>query len=160
MQIATVLIAMVVVAGAAICDTETGAARGFCQAYCVNIDCPHNHQANERACDRLQLLRGGPFPCEDGTPTAAPAPTASTAPTAPTTPGPLNVDLQKGFGCSGSIMYTMQSTTTQACQEFCASNGQSGDCCVRFTDRSCRVIRDTESVTCSPVVGNGQAACF
>jgi len=52
-----------------ICDSETGAAFGLCNAYCEAMDCDSaNRQATETACTKVKTkftnITGRPLPCE------------------------------------------------------------------------------------------------
>lgn len=52
-----------------VCDNETGAAFGLCNAYCEAMDCDsENHHASEIACEQVkrsfERKTGRPLPCE------------------------------------------------------------------------------------------------
>ena len=52
-----------------VCDNETGAAFGLCNAYCEAMDCDSpNHRASDRGCEQVkenfERKTGRPLPCE------------------------------------------------------------------------------------------------
>lgn len=58
-----------------VCDGETGAAFGLCNAYCEAMDCDSDTpQASEKACskvaEKFENLTGGSLPCEENCPCA------------------------------------------------------------------------------------------
>lgn len=64
-----------------ICDGETGAAYGLCNAYCEAMDChSENAQASDTACtkvkDKFTNITGRPLPCES----CPPPPPGTTCP--------------------------------------------------------------------------------
>jgi len=52
-----------------VCDNETGAAFGLCNAYCEAMDCDSpNHHASDNGCEHVKAnferITGRPLPCE------------------------------------------------------------------------------------------------
>jgi len=59
-----------------VCDAETGAAFGLCNAYCEAMDCDSpNHHASDNACEHVkrnfERKTGRPLPCEATCPCVA-----------------------------------------------------------------------------------------
>ena len=62
-----------------VCENETGAAWGLCNAYCEAMDCDENPQASQRACYRVGgkfiSITGRALPCELPDPVTCPCTT-------------------------------------------------------------------------------------